>query len=51
MQSKIYDFPIITQIARDYMAIPVILASSERVFSLAGNLITKKRTKILSKNV
>jgi hypothetical protein len=51
MQSKIYDFPIITQIARDYMAIPAISAPSERIFSLAGNLITKKRTKISSENV
>jgi hypothetical protein len=51
MQSKIYDFPIITQIARDYMAIPATSAPSERVFSLAGNLITKKRTKISSENV
>jgi hypothetical protein len=51
MQSKIYDFPIITQIARDYIAILATLAPSECVFSLAGNLITKKQTKILSKNV
>jgi hypothetical protein len=51
MQSKIFDFPIITSMARDYMAIPATSAPSERVFSVAGNLITKKRTKILSENV
>jgi hypothetical protein len=33
------------------MAIPATSAPSERVFSVAGNLITKKRTKILSENV
>ena len=51
MQSKIYDFLIITQIARDYMVIPAILAPSKRIFSLTSNLITKKRTKISSENV
>jgi len=51
MQSKIYDFPIITLMARDYMAIPATSAPSERVFSEAGNLITKKRGKISSENV
>jgi len=51
LQSKIYDFPLITQMARDYMAIPATSAPSERVFSVTGNLITKKRTKILSENV
>ena len=51
MQSKAYDFPIISQIARDYAAIPATSAPSERVFSVAGNLVSKKRTKISSENV
>jgi hypothetical protein len=51
MQSKVYEFPIITQIARDYLAIPATSAPSERVFSVAGNLISKKRTRIASENV
>jgi len=51
LQSKRFDFPIITQIARDYLAIPATSAPSERVFSLAGNLISTKRTRILSKNI
>jgi hypothetical protein len=51
MQSKAYDFPIITQIARDYRSIPATSTPSERVFSVAGNLISKKRTKISSENV
>jgi hypothetical protein len=51
IQSKAYEFPLITQIARDFMAIPVTLATSERVFSIAGNSISKKRTRIASENV
>ena len=42
---------LITQMARDYGAIPATSAPSERVFSVAGNLIAKKRTKISSENV
>lgn len=33
------------------MAIPATSAPSERVFSMAGNLISKKRTRISSENV
>jgi hypothetical protein len=33
MQSKAYDFPIITQMVRDYGAIPATSAPSKRVFS------------------
>ena len=39
------------QIARDFLAIPATSAPSERVFSLAGNLISKKRTSIASENI
>ena len=51
MQSKVFDFSIITEIARDFLAIPTTSAPSERVFSLAGNLISKKRTSIASENI
>ena len=51
MQSKAYDFPIITQIARDYHSIPATSAPSKCVFSVASNLISKKRIKISSENV
>jgi hypothetical protein len=51
MLSKAYDFPIITQIARDYHAIPATSAPSKRVFSMAGNLVSKKRIRISSENV
>jgi hypothetical protein len=51
IQNKAFDFPIITTIARDYLSIPATSAPSERAFSLAGNLISKKRGRIASRNV
>jgi hypothetical protein len=36
---------------RDYAAIPATLAPSECVFSTAGNLITKKRTRMASETI
>jgi hypothetical protein len=36
---------------RDYAAIPATLAPSERIFSTASNLITKKRTQIASETI
>ena len=51
IQKKVFDFPIITEIARDFLAIPATLAPSKQVFSLASNLISKKRTRVTSKNV
>ena len=51
IQSKVYDFPIITEIARDFLAIPTTSALSKLVFSLTSNLILKKRTSITSENV
>ena len=51
MLSKRVEFLIITQMARDFQAIPATSGPSERQFSYAGNLITKKRTRIASENV
>jgi hypothetical protein len=36
---------------RDYAAIPVTSAPAERIFNIAGNLISKNRTNIASENV
>jgi hypothetical protein len=51
MASMIYSFPLICQMARDFRAIPATSAPSERTFSMAGNLISKKRTRICSENL
>jgi len=51
MLLKAYNFPIICQIACNYYAIPVTFAPSERVFNIASNLISKKRTRISSENM
>jgi hypothetical protein len=40
--SKEYGYPIIAQIARDHLAIPATSAASESVFSIGGDIITKK---------
>jgi len=37
------DFPLLAQMARDYLAIPVSSASSERLFSACGNILTSHR--------
>jgi hypothetical protein len=49
-ESKQFEFPIIVQIARDFLPIPASSAASERVFSQGGDLITKKRNRISGAN-
>jgi hAT family C-terminal dimerisation region len=44
--SKEYEYPIIARIARDHLAIPATLAASKSVFSIDGDIITKKRNKL-----
>eukprot|EP00742_Colponemidia_sp_Colp-10_P007348 GILJ01007909.1.p1 GENE.GILJ01007909.1~~GILJ01007909.1.p1 ORF type:complete len:722 (+),score=70.35 GILJ01007909.1:25-2190(+) len=39
-------FPILSDLALKYLAVPASAVPSERLFSAAGNLITKKRTKL-----
>ena len=51
MKDRRTEFPIIIQMAKDFQAIPAISSPSEWVFSYADNLITKKRTSIISENV
>ena len=40
-------FPIISKLARKYLAIPASTALSERVFSTAKNILQKKRWRLL----
>ncbi|EXX50684.1 hypothetical protein RirG_268390 [Rhizophagus irregularis DAOM 197198w] len=39
-------FPILSQLAKKYLAIPVTSATSEHLFSDAGNIMTIKRTNL-----
>jgi hypothetical protein len=48
--SNEYEFPIIARIARDHLAIPATSAASERVFSIGGDIITKKRNRLGASN-
>lgn len=44
-------YPRLAKIAKKYLCIPATSASSERVFSTAGNIVTSKRTCLLPENV
>jgi hypothetical protein len=43
IESLLRSTPIIARIARDHLAIPAISAASECVFSVGGDIITKKK--------
>ena len=44
-------YPIISRLAKKYLAIPASSVPSERIFSLAGNIVTKKRANLKPENV
>lgn len=44
-------FPRLAIIAKQMLAIPAFSVSSERVFSLAGNILSKKRSRLTAANV
>jgi hypothetical protein len=46
-QAKQYQYPVISRIAQDYLAIPASSAASERIFSVGGDIVTKKRNRLL----
>jgi hypothetical protein len=39
-------FPLIAKVAQKYLSVPATEASSERVFSVASNIITKRRNRL-----
>jgi hypothetical protein len=49
--SRKTQFPRLFALAESYLIIPASSASSERVFSAAGNLVDKKRNRMGSKNL
>ena len=48
--SKEYEFPIIAQIARDYLAIPATSSALEFVFSVGSDIFTEKRNRLSTSN-
>ena len=45
--SQASNFPILSELAKKYLAIPATSAASERLFSDAGNVMTVRRTNLL----
>ena len=45
------ELPNLAKIARDILAVQVTSAASERVFSVAGHIITKRRSQLSSQSV
>ena len=45
-QSKQFQYPTIARIAKDHLAILATSAESERVFSIGGDIVTKKRNRL-----
>ena len=46
-----YRFPILSILARRYLAIPATSASIERIFSISNNIITKSRNRLLPNTI
>ena len=44
-------YPLLYQVAKKYLHIPATSVPSERIFSLAGFIVRKKRIKLLEKHV
>jgi hypothetical protein len=50
-KSKEEKYSKIAILTKKYLSIPATSVSSERCFSTAGNMVTSKRTSLLTKNV
>ena len=47
-QAHLNEFPVLGNMARDYLTIQATSVASERAFSIAGNTITKTRNRLLA---
>lgn len=50
-KTREHKYPVIAKLALKYLTIPATSVSSERCFSTAGNIVTSKRSCLLSENV
>ena len=50
-QEKQYEFPIISKIAADFLAILATSAPSKSVFSVGSNIVTKKWNRLTGESV
>jgi hypothetical protein len=50
-KAKWYDFPIISRITKDFLAIPATSAPSECVFSIGSHVVTKKQNRLTGDSV
>ena len=46
-QAHLNEFPILSNMARDYLSIQATSVASEQAFSIAGNTVTKTRNRLL----
>ena len=47
---KKFKYPKLSQLTRKYLAVQASSTASERMFSLMGNILTKKRLRMTSEN-
>ena len=50
-KAKQFEYPIISKIAKDFLAIPATSALSECVFSSGSDVVTKKRNRLTGDSV
>jgi hypothetical protein len=50
-KAKQFEFPIISKIAGDFLAIPATSAPLECVFSISSDVVTKKRNRLTGDSV
>ena len=50
-KSRMCQYPLLAQLVRMVWSLPATSVCSEQVFSAAGNVLTKKRARLLPENV